>query len=650
MGPRMGRCWILAIACLLAVAGAAFAAPPEDTTYQGRLLDAAGDPLAGSVEIEIGVWTLPTGGFRLYSETHSRVDLVDGIFEILIGTGESPFGFFNAALFAGENRYLEVIVEGEVLAPRQPFSSVAYALRSDQSETAAHATTAGDADTVDGSHASSLDQSAHVSDTGNPHGVTAAQAGAVSSADLAAHAAETAAHHQKTTTFAELTDQAADAQIPDDITVNQAANADTVDGQHASAFASASHSHDTRYYTQAEVDAIVSSLQAQIDALTDLTQHLSRSGDDLYVAGANLHIVDGSGDTSGTVNGLGNLIVGYNELRGNGTDDRTGSHNLIVGSAQSYSSYGGLVAGSYNSVLAPLASVTGGYSNTANAGSSSVSGGRDNTAGGMYASVSGGRDNTANGTYASVSGGADNEAMGERSSVSGGENNTASQYASSVSGGANNTASGYWASVAGGGGVDLSDGNEAFANFGAILGGQGNLAGDPDKLDHAIGEASSVSGGWANHASGNRSSVSGGANNTASGSNSSVSGGGNNTASGSNSSVSGGGGNHASGNRSSVSGGGDNTASNEEASVSGGTTNNANDVHSSVSGGTRNTASGGRSSVSGGANNTATGSNSSVSGGRNNTATGSTSSVSGGDNRSVTGQYDWRGGSYFSDD
>ena len=38
MGSRIG-CWILAIAFVLVVAVAAGTAPPEDVTYQGRLLD-----------------------------------------------------------------------------------------------------------------------------------------------------------------------------------------------------------------------------------------------------------------------------------------------------------------------------------------------------------------------------------------------------------------------------------------------------------------------------------------------------------------------------------------------------------------------------------------------------------------------------------
>jgi hypothetical protein len=217
MGSRIGW-WILAISCILGVAVATESAPPQDATYQGLLLDSLGDPLAGPVNIEIGVWDQPTGGTQLYGETHSGVSLEDGVFNLLLGTGSVLVGSFDANLFASQNRYLEVIVNTEVLIPRQPFSSVAYSLRSEESEAAAFAATAGDADTVDGSHAASLDQSAHVSDTANPHGVTAAQAGAATTDEISTavstHASDAGAHHGKTTSFGELTDAATDAQIP----------------------------------------------------------------------------------------------------------------------------------------------------------------------------------------------------------------------------------------------------------------------------------------------------------------------------------------------------------------------------------------------------------------------------------------------------
>ncbi|UCD85171.1 MAG: hypothetical protein JSU92_02980 [Deltaproteobacteria bacterium] len=304
----------------------------------------------------------------------------------------------------------------------------------------------------------------------------------------------------------------------------------------------------------------------------------SLAGPHVILTGANLHVRSGGGSTAAAVNGVGNLIMGYNEyLSGN----RGGSHNLIVGTQHNYSSYGGFLAGYRNTVTT------------------------------RYASVSGGADNTASGDYASVSGGYLNVASGVAASISGGYLNTASSYESSVSGGRENTASGDYSSVSGG------------------------------EKNMASGYASSASGGRENTASDAYSSVSGGRENTVSGWYSSVSGGRENTTSGWYSSVSGGETNTTSGLYASVSGGYLNVASGFTASVSGGYQNTASASYSSVSGGWSNTASGDRSSVSGGRLNTASGIISSVSGGRQNTAIGEGSSVSGGSGKSVSDDYDW---------
>ena len=178
-----------------------------------------------------------------------------------------------------------------------------------------------------------------------------------------------------------------------------------------------------------------------------------RTIDDVIFRGCNVHIQNGhtSAKTT-TTNGVGNLIIGCNEdddLDGESYDDhprgrpaaRSGSHNLVLGTEHSYSSYGGLVVGWANIISAPQASVTGGYENTATGWYSSVGGGGFNTASGAGTSVSGGFDNTASGGGASVSGGFDNTASGGSASVSGGHANTASGNRASVSGGKSNTAS-----------------------------------------------------------------------------------------------------------------------------------------------------------------------------------------------------------------
>ena len=136
--------------------------------------------------------------------------------------------------------------------------------------------------------------------------------------------------------------------------------------------------------------------------------------------------MDGSGSTSST-SGLGNLTIGYNALR-NDTDSpdvRTGSHNLILGDYNNYSSFGGLVAGYWNTVSGQYASVTGGARNTASGTAASISGGWLNTASGQFASVSGGWLNTASGEYTSVSGGGSNTAISPAASVSGGHQRSA---------------------------------------------------------------------------------------------------------------------------------------------------------------------------------------------------------------------------------
>jgi len=117
---------------------------------------------------------------------------------------------------------------------------------------------------------------------------------------------------------------------------------------------------------------------------------VSRNGAALTFSGMNVQVVDGSGDTFGAVNGLGNLILGYNENTVSAL--RTGSHNLVVGDNHEYTSFAGLVAGLWNSITGPSASVSGGFQNEASGNSSTVSGGSSGTASNNGASISGGYD------------------------------------------------------------------------------------------------------------------------------------------------------------------------------------------------------------------------------------------------------------------
>jgi len=531
---------------LMTISG--WASVPTNMNYQGKLTDPDGNPLNGTYDMTFYLFSASSGGSALWSENHTSVQVTDGIYSVQLGS-------LTVDLFENNELYLEVEIEGETLAPRQQLTSTAFSMRSAKSEYA---------ETLDGKDSSEFATTVH--------------------------------YHS----FGDITGTATDGQIPDDITINYAAtsayaysadsaitagsadyatsasNADTVDGYDAGDFAAAGHDHDGRYYTEAEVDSLVASLQSQISSLqasvnqlTTLLQNVTRAGNEITFSGVNVHIVNATGTTDGTVNGLGNLIVGYNELRGSG-DDRTGSHNIVVGSRLNYASYGGLVAGRSNTISGAYASVSGGAYNTASGSYASVSGGAYNTASGSYASVSGGYGNMASGSYASVNGGGYNTASANVTSVSGGDHNRASAYNASVSGGRNNIASGDYSFIGGGGGVNVEDGNQAFANYSAILGGFRNISGDPDLSYHNIGEKSTVSGGAENTASGLYASISGGVQNTASSIAASVSGGRLNTASDFQSSVSGGQNNTASGSQSSVSGGRNNIASGDYSFIGGG--------------------------------------------------------------------------------
>jgi len=158
-------------------------------------------------------------------------------------------------------------------------------------------------------------------------------------------------------------------------------------------------------------------------------------GNDVFFDGCNVHIRDGSGDTVGPVNGLGNLIVGYAA-----NSSGTGSHNIVVGDGHTYSSYAGIVTGFQNSLTGEEAGIIGGQGNTASGDYAAICGGFTNLASGDWSSVPGGYGNWATGPYSTASGGVFARATGAISAVNGGFFNTASGLYSTVSGGANRVA------------------------------------------------------------------------------------------------------------------------------------------------------------------------------------------------------------------
>jgi cell division protein FtsB len=115
-------------------------------------------------------------------------------------------------------------------------------------------------------------------------------------------------------------------------------------------------------------------------------------GPHLVFRGVNVHVQSGAGATADAASGLGNLIIGYNE-QASPEQVRLGAHNLVGGSQNGFSSYGGLVFGVANKVTGTYASVVGGESNTASGVSSSVLGGKTRSATWQNATSSAGTTN-----------------------------------------------------------------------------------------------------------------------------------------------------------------------------------------------------------------------------------------------------------------
>lgn len=298
---------------------------------------------------------------------------------------------------------------------------------------------------------------------------------------------------------------ASDVDIPHTFQANSPAVAAEVN-ENFGAVKSAVNDNDSRIAALetalAAQQAMIASLQSALAAVQNNTVLAldgklglgidSKGYDTARFTAVNVQVVNGLGGTE-TTNGLGNLTIGYNEssttetpfcadgnydnqtdCESNGdiwaADQRTGSHNLVLGRANAYSKFGGLVVGVYHIINGQFASVSGGYSNTASGYSASVSGGSYGEASGYSASVSGGQDNTASASSTSVSGGSFGEASAIGASVSGGFFNIASGNSASVSGGSQNVASGVVASVSGG------QTNTASSNVASVSGGSYNEA------------------------------------------------------------------------------------------------------------------------------------------------------------------------------
>lgn len=121
------------VVALLAVMAAFPAwAVPGLINYQGKLTDSGGNSLNGDFSMTFLIYNTTIGGTTLWNESQS-VQVIDGIYSVELGS-VSPFP---ADLFDSAALYLEVIIGGETLSPRQRLTSTAFSMKAGDAETVA---------------------------------------------------------------------------------------------------------------------------------------------------------------------------------------------------------------------------------------------------------------------------------------------------------------------------------------------------------------------------------------------------------------------------------------------------------------------------------------------------------------------------------
>jgi hypothetical protein len=223
----------------------------------------------------------------------------------------------------------------------------------------------------------------------------------------------------------------------------------------------------------------------------------------IQFSGANVEIVNGT--NSEDPNGTGNLVIGYDEH--GGEYQQTGSHNIILGSRQTYTRNGSIVGG-YANIDEGTDNFIFGYGDKAREESTgdALLGGdgneikEDTAQGTAFSVIVGGQANTVSNDASLVAGGTDNTIEGReafQSVILGGERNRSHAYHSSIVGGAANETKGEGYTedntIAGGAGnhIENAGARPESTIFSVIAGGENNFV---------KGSESSVIGGYEDQA------------------------------------------------------------------------------------------------------------------------------------------------------
>jgi hypothetical protein len=265
---------VVVLAGLAGVRAFAQTGVPEVISFQGRLADANGDPVAGPVDVTCSLHAAVDATTAVWTETHAGVTPVHGLFTVMLGS-VTPFA--SAAVDFGQELWLGIkFGDDDEMTPRFKLACAPYAMRA---VSAAAADTAGDADTVDGVDAADLLDKATYDADGDGKVDAAATADTAADADTlddmdstdfanAARLAEaggTLNDPANPADWSQLKNVPADIADGDDDTVYAEGKGILISGGTISAdigfaadqTAPGDHNHDATYRTKAEIDALL---------------------------------------------------------------------------------------------------------------------------------------------------------------------------------------------------------------------------------------------------------------------------------------------------------------------------------------------------------------------------------------------------------
>jgi hypothetical protein len=128
----MSRLQCSFLACLAFSLSSAAHALPDTITYAATVTDDEG-PVNATLVAAFAIYDAPEDGVLLWRETDDAEPVIDGALVHSLGSLVPLDDALAAA--PGHTRYLQVTLDGDILSPRTPLTSVPYALRTREAET-----------------------------------------------------------------------------------------------------------------------------------------------------------------------------------------------------------------------------------------------------------------------------------------------------------------------------------------------------------------------------------------------------------------------------------------------------------------------------------------------------------------------------------